>query len=139
MRVQFFVAADYANITGEGKLNVMGIFRSIKAINFPARHASMVIVLSLVAEFGEDEMTRNLVVKLLDADGEEQFAVKGQANFPRYRGPGTPEVNAILELKDIVFQTPGDYIFVVLVDSDNKAELSVQVNQVQPDSMDIDQ
>jgi hypothetical protein len=36
MKVDLFLTADYANITGDGKLNVMGIFREINAFNFLA-------------------------------------------------------------------------------------------------------
>ena len=34
--MKMLLAADYANVTGDGKLNVMGVFREINALNFPA-------------------------------------------------------------------------------------------------------
>jgi len=53
MKLTLFLAADYANITREGKLNVMGIFNDIYARTFPARHSSMHLVAKLGAELGE--------------------------------------------------------------------------------------
>jgi len=32
------LVADYANVTDNGKLNVMGIFQRLHAREFPARH-----------------------------------------------------------------------------------------------------
>jgi hypothetical protein len=53
MKQLLFLAADYANITGDGKLNVMGIFNDIYSFNFPARHSSMHLVARLGAELSE--------------------------------------------------------------------------------------
>ena|SRR3989337_805563 len=131
MKIELFLAADYANITGDGKLNVMGIFREINALNFPARHSSMHLVIKLVAELGEYGITRDLFVRLLDPDGKEIMSLSGQINMPQGGGGRTPEVNVILELKDVIFPNPGPYQFVVLVDKDHKGFLHIYVNKVE--------
>lgn len=130
MKLLLFLAADYANVTGDGKLNVMGVFREINALNFPARHPSMHLVVKLGAELGEYGETRNLIVKLLDVDGNEIMSLSGPANIPKGEGGRRPEVNAILELKDIVFPKPGPYQFIVLVDKDHKGELTIYANKI---------
>ncbi len=130
MKLSLILAADYANVTREGKLNVMGIFREINAYNFPARHPSMHWVLSLKAELGEYGVDRNLIVKLLDADGNEIMDLAGQVSVPKGSGGIVPEVNAILELKDVIFPKPGHYQFIVLVDKDHKGDLTISVNKV---------
>ncbi len=48
MKLLLILAADYANITGDGKLNVMGIFRDINAYIFPTRLHLCILLLSLV-------------------------------------------------------------------------------------------
>ncbi|MBL7162601.1 MAG: hypothetical protein ISS57_08335 [Anaerolineales bacterium] len=136
MKLLLLLAADYANVTGDGKLNVMGIFREINAYNFPARHPSMHLVIKLGAELGEYGQTRDLVVKLLDADGGEIMSLSSPANIPMGDRGRRPEVNAILELKDIVFPKPGPYQFVVLVDKYHKGELSIYANKLETPSMD---
>ncbi len=130
MRLLLLLAADYANVTGDGKLNVMGIFREINASSFPARHPSMHLVIILGAELGEYGQTRNLVVKLFDVDGNELMSLSGPVNIPTGEGGKKPEVNAILGIRDITFPKPGPYQFVVLVDKDYKGDLTVYANQI---------
>ena len=132
MKLELFLAADYANITGDGKLNVMGIFRVVKATNFPARHPSMHLVIKMVAELGEYGVSRNLFVKLLSPDGNELMELSGKIDVPVGSGGLTPEVNVILELKDLIFPEPGPYQFVVMVDKDYKGDLPIMVNQIEP-------
>ena len=64
MKLLLLMAADYANITGDGKLNVIGIFNDINAFNFPARHPSMHLVARLGAEPEEYGQTRSFTGKL---------------------------------------------------------------------------
>src|SRR5919204_3250104 len=47
MRLSLALLADYANVSHDGKLNIMGIFGQIHAPQFPAVHAQMHLVLSL--------------------------------------------------------------------------------------------
>jgi hypothetical protein len=131
MRPILFLVADYANITREGKLNVMGIFNDIYSFNFPARHSSMHLVCKLGAELGEYGQTRDFTVKLLDDDGNQIMDVSGQFQIPKGERGRKPEVNIILELKDVVFPKSGSYQFVILVDRDHKGELSLYVNQLE--------
>lgn len=134
MKLLFLLAADYANITNDGKLNVMGIFRDINAFNFPARHSSMHLVIKLSPELGEYGDTRTLTVKLRDPDGVEIMSLMGPAAIPNSVGGRIPEVNAILELKDIIFPKPGPYQFVVLIDKDYKGDLAIYVNKMEAPS-----
>ncbi len=131
MKLLVLLAADYANVTGDGKLNVMGVFRDINATNFPVRLSSMHLVIKLSAELGEYGDTRTLVVKLRDPDGKEIMNLTAPAAIPNSQEGKIPEVNAILELKEIIFPKPGPYQFVVLVDKDYKGDLPIYVNKLE--------
>ncbi|MBN2548662.1 MAG: hypothetical protein JXB15_05875 [Anaerolineales bacterium] len=131
MKLDLLLAADYANITGDGKLNVMGIFREINADNFPTRLVSMHLVIRLIAELGEYGASRDLFVFLRDPDGVDKFRVTGRVDIPKGEGGIIPQVNIILELKDLVFPQPGIYQFVVMVDKDYKGDMALYVNQVE--------
>ncbi len=131
MRVNLFLLADYANISEEKKLNVMGIFSEIYSAKFPARHSSMYVVLSMTPELGEFGETRQLSVRLYDPEGNELINMSAQVQLPMPMHGRKPTINAIYNLRDIFFPKPGPYQFVVLVDRDHKAELSVNVNQVE--------
>lgn len=131
MNLLLFLAADYANITREGKLNVMGIFNDIYSYHFPARHSSMHLIAKLGAELGEYGQSRNFTIKLFDEDGNQIFDVSGQFEIPKGERGRKPEVNLILELKDIVFPKAGAYQFVLFIDRDQKGELSLYVNRME--------
>ena len=64
MKLTLLLAANYANITREGKLNAMGIFDDIFAKSFPARHPSMHLVVKLGAELGEYGQKRDFTIML---------------------------------------------------------------------------
>jgi len=131
MKLTLFLAADYANITREGKLNVMGIFNDLYAQTFPARHPSMHLIARLGAELGEYGQQRNFTVKLMDEDGNPVFNLSGQFQVPSGGQGRKPEVNLILQLNDLVFPKDGMYQFVLLVDKDHKGELSLHVNKIE--------
>jgi len=131
MKPLLFLAADYANVTGDGKLNVMGIFNDINAFNFPARHSSMHLIAKLGPELSEYGQKRTFTVILIDADGNHIMEIHGEFEIPNAQGGRKPEVNIILDLKDIILPKPGRYVFVLLIDKDQKDELTLYVNQIE--------
>jgi hypothetical protein len=127
MRSLLFLAADYANVTREGKLNAMGIFNDVYSYEFPARYSSLHLVAKLGTELGEIEQTRDFTVSLLDEDAQPIFDLSGQFEIPKGERGRKPEVNLIFELKDIVFPRPGTYEFVLSIEKDQKEQLSLYV------------
>lgn len=125
------LVADYANLTADGKLNVMGIFRQVNARKFPAVHPFLTVIVKLQADLGEElDRTRALGLKLLDEDANEIVSIQKEFRFPnRHVGP-QPEFNAIFALNNVRFPAPGHYEFVVLVDNDHKGASSLYVNQI---------
>jgi hypothetical protein len=83
MRVKLFVAADYANVADNGKLNIMGIFDRIQSDKFPARHPSMFLVIKLSADLGEYDTDHDFRIMFLNTDGNELGAIEGGARFGR--------------------------------------------------------
>lgn len=134
MEVLAVLAADYANLERTGKLNVMGIFNDINVAAFPVRYPLMHLILKLGAELGEFSQSRTVTVKLLDEDGSEVLSIPQRIDIPKSSGGRRPEMNFIMELRDVVFQKPGRYDFVILIDNDHKKDLPIYVNHVkQPD------
>jgi len=128
MRLLTLLAADYANVSKEGKPNVMGVFTEIYAEQFPVRHSSMYLVMSLEASPAEYDQQRELRVKLITEDGRLEIVDwHATLNVPRGSGGRRVQINHILRLQDIVFPAAGDYQFSVLVDNDEKGSLPMQV------------
>ena len=83
------------------------------------------------AELGEYGQKRDFKIVLLDEDANQIMDIAGQFEIPKGERGRKPEVNLILELKDVVFPKPGIYQFVLLVEKDHKSELSLYVNQIE--------
>ncbi len=124
MKLLFLLAADYANIARGGKPNLMGVFSTIRAKSFPARHPEMHVVVSLAASPAEYGQTRTLHLKLINEDGSVTL-VDGTETFrvPEGSGGRRVELTRIFRLRDVVFPSPGDYQISVLVDNDEKGFL----------------
>jgi hypothetical protein len=67
----------------------------------------------------------------MDDDGNAIFNLSGQFQVPPGGHGRVPEVNLILELKDIIFPKEGNYQFALLVDKDHKGIYSLHLNKVE--------
>jgi len=130
MDVALAVLADYANVTREGKLNVMGLFTIIKAPRLPWVHPQMQVVLQLEAGAAEWETQKDIQVKLLDADANSLLDVRGSVKIPRGEAGRRVHVNSIMTFANVKFQTEGDYVFAILIGGETKKELPLRVMHV---------
>lgn len=128
MEKLLLVVADYANMTGNHKLNIMGIFNEINPPTYPYVHPSLYVIFKLRAELGEFGTTRTFTIKLMDADGHEILAIPQDITIPNITKGRRPEVSGVLALNNLSFPAPGMYNFVLLVDRDPKAEVGILAN-----------
>jgi hypothetical protein len=123
--------ADAANVSQEGKLNILGTFANINAHEFPARHPEMQLVLRLEASPAEAGMKKKLEVKVLDEDGRQVGGVSGDFNVPSPPSPGRRIcIQTALRIVDAVFPKEGNYEFDVLINDDLKAEVPLSLTLV---------
>jgi hypothetical protein len=131
MELAFLLVADYANTTGDGKLNVMGIFQNIFAVQFPVAHPEMYVIAQFTAGPAEYGRRRKLEIKLLDEDAAQEIvSFSTDVEIPRGTGGQRVSVPVILRLVNTTFPKPGTYEFSVLLDEDLKGSLAVQVDQL---------
>jgi hypothetical protein len=129
MQVKLAVLADYANVTTEGKLNILGIFDRIQVARLPAVHPQMQFILRLEAHPAERDRAHGLEIRLHDPDGKTAFELKGEV-VPRGGGPvETISSNQIVTINNLNLEQTGEFLFVVFVDNDLKAELPLVVEQ----------
>jgi hypothetical protein len=131
MEIDLAVIADAANVSQEGKLNVLGVFDTISAREFPFRHAAMVFVVRMTADFTE-QGTCKLEVRLMDADGGQVFKAEGPMEVSG-GAPGRPaKPHVIIGLSGISFGKPGDYSFEILVDGQHMKSVPLYVTEAPP-------
>lgn len=131
MQVKLALLADYANVTGEGKLNILGIFDRITVQTLPVVHPQMHLILRLEAQPTERNRTHNIEIRLHDPDGSTVFEVKGDM-VPQGTSVLSSSTNQILTLNNLQLEKTGGYNFVVFVDNDLKAEIPLGVEKVAP-------
>lgn len=129
MQVTFAVLADYANVTRDGKLNVMGIFDRVFTRQLPSRFPPMQLVIRLEAQFAELNSEHTLRIQLADPDGEALFDINGTFT-PRGGPPGQPiSVNHVIRLADLPVQKTGTHQALIWVDGDLKQEVPLRVDE----------
>jgi hypothetical protein len=118
VHVNLAVLCDAANVSREGKLNILGEFDSIHASSFPLTYPTMVLVVRMEAHPTEQGDHR-LKLQLIDADGQDVVPpLEGEFTTGRPPFPGVPARTApiILQMHGVRFDHPGHYSFELLVD-----------------------
>ena len=127
MKVTLALLADAANVSKEGKLNILGTFDNINASKFPARHPEMQLVLRLEASPAEANTKKRLELKVMDADGKQVGGANAEISVPPAQTGRYISMQAIMRITDAVFPKPGDYVYAVLIDGRTEAEVQLQL------------
>ena len=129
MEISFKALADFASLTNNGKLNIMGMFDQLHPTRLPLRLTQMFVVVGYEvgpAEFDLDKIVR---VVLLTEDGRQLLSVEQLVHTPRSEVAATrASIYQIMALNGIEFQSVGAYSFSLLVDNDEKGTLPLYVN-----------
>lgn len=118
LKVALALIADEANLSQEGKLNVMGAFDRIAASNFPTVHPKMVFVFRIDAGFGDGGGPVDVRVRLMDEDGGTLFDAGGELQAPEVQPGEMASAYQMFNLVGIRFPKPGTYKFVVNLGED---------------------
>ena len=114
MDVSLAVCCDAANVSREGKLNLLGIFNSIHAAEFPCTHPHLALVLRVEARIGE-EGVYPLEIQLVDEDGQQLFDINGQLSLQGAE-PGRPmTAQTIMDINNLQLPRPGTYAFEIFL------------------------
>lgn len=129
MEVPLALLADYANVTKDGKLNVMGIFTKVLATAFPTLLPKVQLVMTFEAGPAEKGTSKRFEVKLLDQDGGVRLNLSADMLVPNDPLPLTVTINQIIEINNLPFTAPGSYSFDILVNGETKKRLPFTVEQ----------
>lgn len=108
--------ADEANVSQEGKLNVLGIFDRIAASAFPTVHPRMVFAFRVQAEYADSGRPFTVRVRLVDEDGGVLFEANGEMMAPEVQPGEFSTANQVFTLVGVQFPQPGHYKFVIDID-----------------------
>jgi len=129
MEVKFAVLADYASISKEGKLNVLGIFDIINPPVLPFPLPQFYVVVSYEAGAAEYDSTKNVEIVLSDEDGTRLLSLPQELRINRPQRPGTMATsNQIAAIAGFRFKKTGTHQFAILVNGETKKTIPLLVN-----------
>src|SRR4051812_5947334 len=130
MHVSFALFADAANLSQEGKLNVLGVFDALQVATLPAGHPRAHLVAHLTGnslDVGSPTRARPWV----EPSGTEPWSSPGQLNAgARPRGIIEMALPLIAQI-DLPMAAAGGYVMSVSIDGDQASEIPVQVRTSQ--------
>jgi hypothetical protein len=133
MNVKLAALADFASVSQDNKLNILGIFQEVNTPTLPVTVPHMYLVVSFEAEsadYGKQLLIRVALVSK-DSDGDEMLALEGLAEVPQ---PTQPEnqvyVNQVIGLAGVTFEHTGNYSFSISVEKEEKVVVPLRVNKL---------
>jgi hypothetical protein len=128
--VNLAIVADYANVSQDGKLNIMGIFQEVNPPVLPFDLPQMFLVVSFEAGPAEFDSVKNIRIALLDIDVNEMLALEGQVQVPRPPRPGRRAfINQVIGLNGVRFERPGGHEFSILIAGETRGTVSLHINE----------
>ena len=133
MDVPVALMADAANISSEGKLNLLGVFSNVLAREFPfaQRGGALVFIVTLTAM---DEGDHDLQLVLIDDDGRQMAALTANLKF-RIKIPEAAPIESwhhvIFPFPGVPFEEPGGYRFDLLINGRFMAAIPLTVSNAE--------
>jgi hypothetical protein len=126
MLVAFALFADAANLSQEGKLNILGVFDALQVGNFPAVHPRAHLVVHLKG--GPSDVGRHTVtLRWINPRGSELWTSTGELNVGQPPAGVTEMDLPLIAQIDLPIDSTGAYRMTVSLDDRQSAEVPVQV------------
>jgi hypothetical protein len=128
MKVRLAVLADAANVSREGKMNILGQFDVIYSEAVPAHWPLMHLVIRLEATAGEGRKHK-VGIRIVDEDGNLAGPmIDAEGEFgPPFQVGAPSSATMILGIGGATFQKHGTYCFEILVDGHNVDSIPLHV------------
>jgi len=133
MKIPMAVLADEANVSQEGKLNVLGVFDRIQATAVPVMHPRMVFAFRVQTEHADSGRTFPVQVRLADAEGQVLFEAVGEITGAPIAPGDLATLNQVFSLVGVEFPREGLHRFTVAIGAEQReVEFLVQVAAPDP-------
>ena len=127
MHISFAVFADAANLSQEGKLNVLGVFDAVQVAGLPTIHPRTHFVVRLKAN-GDDVGQHSLAFRWLSPREEELWSSTGEMNVAPAANPMYEVDLPIIAVVDLPLNMAGQYTMQVALDGKPSATARLFVN-----------
>ena len=132
MDVKLAVLAEYASVSTDGKLNLLGIFNQISSDKMPAGVPIIYIAVSFEAGPAEFGSTKRIETFLHDEDNAQLLHAEQTATVPRADRAGVrATLNVVSAVAGLGFAKAGTYQFAILVDGRTETTIPLHVVQLE--------
>lgn len=129
MHVSFALFADAANLSQEGKLNILGVFDALHVAQFPAIHPRATLVVRLKGT-REDVGSHEVAMRWVNPAGMELWNSVGAIDL----GPLPDDVHEadlpLIAALDLPADGPGEYAMEIAVDRVAAARVPLMIHGV---------
>jgi hypothetical protein len=126
MHISFALFADAANLSQEGKLNILGVFDAVQVGTLPTLHPRATLVVRLKGN-RDDAGTHSLALSWVNPRGSELWKSDGEVNVGA-PPPGVAEMDMpLVAAIDLPIDQPGVFTMRVSLDDAIAAEVPLQV------------
>jgi len=126
MQVAFAVFADAANLSQEGKLNIMGVFDALQVSSVPAMHPRAHLVVHMKGT-PEDVGRHTVTLRWINPKGSELWTSTGELNVGQPPAGVTEMDLPLIAQIDLPIDATGPFKMTVSLDDTQRAEVPVQV------------
>jgi hypothetical protein len=127
MHISFAIFADAANLSQEGKLNILGVFDAVQVAALPTIHPRTHFVVRLKAD-GEDVGAHKLTFRWLSPFDEELWSSSGEMSVAPAPNPLFELDLPIIAVVDLPLNVAGQYTMQVTLDGEPTAAARLIVN-----------
>jgi hypothetical protein len=131
VKVALAVLADAANVTADGKLNILGVFDRFASERFPAAIARATLVIKFEGDAADQGRTKKLEIQLWDADGHQVIGLESDVEIPADAGI-RPSFNNVLVMNGLGFPHPGRYAFHILINGQTEERVELEAELIAP-------
>ena len=127
MHISFAIFADAANLSQEGKLNILGVFDALQVGGLPTIHPRTHFVVRLKAD-GNDTGPHKLTFRWLSPLDEELWSSSGEMSVAPAPNPLFEVDLPIIAVVDLPLNIAGQYTMQVTLDGEPTAAARLFVN-----------
>lgn len=131
MIVSFALFADAANLSQEGKLNILGVFDALQVGTMPALHPRAHLVLRLKGT-PYDAGTHRVTLRWVNPSGVELWSSEGQVDVATPPNTVTEMDVPIIAQLDLPLDEPGAYTMRIALNDETRAEVPLLVRSAPP-------
>jgi len=126
MHATFALFADAANLSQDGKLNILGVFDALQVLSLPAVHPRAHLVLHLKGT-SDDVGTHTVGFRWLSPSGQELWTSTGELNVGA-PAPGASGMDLpLIAQLDLPLDAAGDYTMVIALDGEHSTDIPLHV------------